>query len=320
MLTLDSLDHLAPDDVLTPAGAAAEGLSAKDLRRALREGRLVRVTKARYGLPRPDATPEQRHARLGRALLSRYGGAAVLSHYTALADAGLPLYGVDLSRAHLMSRDGGTHRVRSDHVLHRATPAVEALQTGAERLPLAEALIQTGRAGARRFVVPADAALHRGLVTREELAAALARTPHAPGNPLVAATLPRLDAASESPGESLLRLLLRRVGHRVRSQVEVVTPRGVFRLDLAIEGTRVGIEFDGMTKYTDAGVLRAEKRREEALRAAGWVVIRFTWRELNDVPLVRDRVAEALRYDAGRRRGALGARNEHRAPDLTRAG
>ena len=107
------------------------------------------------------------------------------------------------------------------------------------------------------------------------------------------------DAAAESPGESLTRLLLSGLGWPVRSQVRIHDEHGlVGRVDFLV-GTNVIVEFDGMVKYEGAGgrtALAAEKRREDRLRAAGYQVVRIVWADLAHP----ERVARLVRQAAQR--------------------
>ena len=84
------------------------------------------------------------------------------------------------------------------------------------------------------------------------------------------------DGRSESPGESVGRLQLSRLGfQRIRLQVPVPGPSGhTYRVDLEIEDVRTFFEFDGHAKYLEESlrsgrtlerVLLDEKRRE------GWI-------------------------------------------------
>ncbi|WDF33691.1 hypothetical protein PTW37_01810 [Arthrobacter agilis] len=93
------------------------------------------------------------------------------------------------------------------------------------------------------------------------------------------------DPSSESPGESLARIRLRRLAlPAAQCQVEVLTRLGLYRLDFAWPDLRVGLEFDGRTKYFGAiptdEVLYQERRRERALVEAGWTIIRIEWDDL----------------------------------------
>ncbi len=106
-----------------------------------------------------------------------------------------------------------------------------------------------------------------------------------------------IDRASESVGESRSRVYLDRHGlPRPRLQVEIVVDGRVYRPDFLWDNV-IG-EFDGMVKYTGGGeatetVMIAEKLREDALRAAGWIVVRWTWADLVDGRLAQ-RIRAAL--------------------------
>lgn len=81
------------------------------------------------------------------------------------------------------------------------------------------------------------------------------------------------------------------------SQVPIRDARGQFvaRVDFLVDRWVV-VEFDGRMKYDDPQVLWAEKRREDALRALGYEVVRLTWSDL-DHP---ERVARLIREARGR--------------------
>lgn len=97
---------------------------------------------------------------------------------------------------------------------------------------------------------------------------------------------------SESPGESRSRALIHNLGFKPPSlQVPIQTDSGVYRVDFCWEDAKVIGEFDGRVKYFDDRVLNgrdprevlyAEKQREDALRRAGWIIIRWTWQDLNE--------------------------------------
>ncbi|MHA7134665.1 type IV toxin-antitoxin system AbiEi family antitoxin domain-containing protein [Oerskovia turbata] len=109
------------------------------------------------------------------------------------------------------------------------------------------------------------------------------------------------DARSESPGETLLRWIALDAGlPPLTPQVAVSTWRGTFRLDLAWQEIRLGLEFDGAVKYDGSSGaplerLLAEKTREDALREAGWTILRVTWHDLSDPSRLEARLRAALR-------------------------
>lgn len=111
------------------------------------------------------------------------------------------------------------------------------------------------------------------------------------------------DARSESPGESLSRALIAELGFPAPTlQRTVTTDAGTFRLDFCWEDQRIVGEFDGRMKYFDdellAGqdpreVLYREKQREDALRRAGWLVVRWGWSQLRDPRELAHRLLQA---------------------------
>jgi very-short-patch-repair endonuclease len=222
---------------------------------------------------------------------------------------GLPTWRADLSTVHLTSTrsaseaDGGIASRRGGLVIHRPVRGLTASsvsRTGPATpapgaVPLSLAIAQTGLlAGPEAALVPADAALARGLVTYAELSGAVSALAGRRGIGPVRAVLAEADGRHESPGESRTAYLLRALGLEFDPQVEVLAEGRRYRADFRIRGTRVLVEFDGQVKYADRAALFEEKRREDALRRAGWVLVRLVWSELSQPELVRRRLREAL--------------------------
>ena len=99
-----------------------------------------------------------------------------------------------------------------------------------------------------------------------------------PGVGRVADVLALAAVGAESPMETRLRLALTRGGlpapvlqYRVRD----AAGRPIARLDLAYVEARLGIEYDGEHHWEPAAV-RQDLRRQNALRALGWSLLRFT--------------------------------------------
>jgi hypothetical protein len=161
-----------------------------------------------------------------------------------------------------------------------------------------------GLEDARAFLVPADAALRKGLVTRESLAHAVSLLGGRPGVQHARAALVLVDERHESPGESLTGFVLKMLGFRAVPQFAVPgsgawTPGGLgFRADFGIEGTKVLVEFDGRLKYSSGSVLWEEKRREDRIRSLGYEVVRLTWADLKDPERVRALIEAAIRRAA----------------------
>jgi very-short-patch-repair endonuclease len=156
-------------------------------------------------------------------------------------------------------------------------------------------------------VVSADAALHSGAVTPDDLAEAVEAVAGQRHGSRATAMLRHADGRRESVGESRTGLALALGGIDVEAQVEVRDASGVVvaRVDFIVRGTTVIVEFDGKVKYADGDpqVLWAEKRREDRLRRLGYVVVRVTWAHLERPGLVAAMVARAVRGG----RGVIGA-------------
>lgn len=267
----------------------ADGFTTRDIRQAVATGRLLRVRRGAFMAP---AEHELARARAAVAVARTRPG-AVLSHASAVAAAGLPVRGrwsceVDLMVPGVTRMESRAHGLRIRRLRGETTPLRDWPDVGA--VTLADALCDVAADGHLEGLVSIDAALHRNLVTVEELAqAAMAQPRKAPQR--VAAVLAEADGSSESPGETELRHLLRRLGIATRSQVEFFDDHGfVGRVDLYDPATRTVYEFDGLTKYEGAGgrdALVREKRREDRLRRLGLRIVRVTWADLTPSRLAR---------------------------------
>nr|WP_255427513.1 DUF559 domain-containing protein [Yimella sp. cx-51] len=72
---------------------------------------------------------------------------------------------------------------------------------------------------------------------------------------------------------------------------------GRYRVDFLVD-ERTVVEFDGAVKYGGANgrqALVSEKEREDALRRAGYAVIRIVWADLHSLPRLRAKLAPLLR-------------------------
>ncbi|SBT64355.1 Very-short-patch-repair endonuclease [Micromonospora sediminicola] len=158
-----------------------------------------------------------------------------------------------------------------------------------------------GRQGSRAdALVAVEALLRRRVVTLPALRSYAADRPGWPGAPLLREVLALAEPSSESPMETRLRLLLLDAGlgplvaqHEVRAG-----GRFVARVDLAWPALRLAIEYDG-DHHRERAHFRRDVARLNALRAAGWVVLRFTADDVlrrpdATVALVRQALAERL--------------------------
>lgn len=127
-------------------------------------------------------------------------------------------------------------------------------------------------------VVALDALLHRRVVTLAALRNLVAARRGWPGTPLLVAACGLAEPRTESPMETRLRLVLIGSGlPRPVAQYPVRDPDGRFlgRVDLAYPWARLALEYEG-DHHRDRQTFRHDIARLNALRAAGWTVLRFT--------------------------------------------
>ena len=275
--------RLAADGgVVVSAQLARLGLDANAARRLVRRGDLVRVRCGAFvdGEVWERADLTTRHGLTARAVLTGLDAYAA-SHLTALVLHGLPVLTTDLGEVHVVQVGRGRARRSGALRVHPAVPAssVTTRQRVAVVTP-AVAVLQAADLSLRAGLVGADAGLRTGLVTSGDLCA-LARS--GPARQVAALASPH----SESPGESWTRLVLAGLGVEAEQQVEIRDRDGRFvaRVDFLVRAAGLVIEFDGAVKYAGAegrDALVREKRREDALRALGYRVVRITWADLRD--------------------------------------
>ncbi|MCX5042088.1 type IV toxin-antitoxin system AbiEi family antitoxin domain-containing protein [Aldersonia sp. NBC_00410] len=276
------------------------GLTDHEIRQQRRHGHWERIGRGCY-LSRSvyeESDDSRRHRYLVEATLPGMARAAVLSHQSAAVMYGLPLWNAPLDRVHITRnrRNGG--RLRTSLAVHCApiddgvarvegvllTSPARTIVDLARTLPFESAL------------VVCEAAVRRFGIHNETLALELERAKHRRGAAGARRLIAMLDAHSESPGESRSRAMILRSHLPLPLGQGVVTAadgRFLGRVDFYFPDHGVVGEFDGRTKYgrtlrpggDSAEVVYAEKLREDNLRDAGFVVVRWTWPELDAVGL-----------------------------------
>ena len=92
----------------------------------------------------------------------------------------------------------------------------------------------------------------------------------------------------------MLRRILLDAGIPVTPQLVIPDGQVTWRVDLVVDGTKVVIEFDGLTKYASSADLVNEKRREDRIRALGYTVVRMTRADLRHPERVVAEVRRAV--------------------------
>ncbi|MDQ4501768.1 hypothetical protein [Sinomonas sp. ASV322] len=279
---------VAPTSELVRAGIGDRLLTG-----AVRGGSVIRLCRGAYILGRAwrAATPwEQSLYRLDAHAAST-SGRTIYSYASAARLLGCSTWNVG-EKVHVTVPYSSSSRSHGPDVAAHVgsvgdTDLVELVREG--RVLRLTSLNRTVADCARildfeRASVIGDHALRLG-ATVDGIAEAARRTGATRGSRRIERLLPVLDARSESAGETRTRLLLAGTSlARPELQFEVYTEEGIYRADFAWPKLRVILEFDGDVKYFNyrptPDVLLAERRRENALLAAGWVVVRIRWADL----------------------------------------
>lgn len=303
-------------ELIRRPAALAGGYSDRELQRCVSRGTWRRIRPGHY-------VPEDAMGHLADAAQHRLAVAAALqahrpgtvaSHSSAAACLGIPLWGLDIRRVNLTragTSGGRTNQVVRLHVCPLPAPDVVTLGNWADLDPLqatspARTVADIARGTTHPVAVAvADAMMRKYRLTQADITSVLDRMPRWPGVRAARRAVAFADPRSESVGESRSRVVLAAAGLPAPElQYDVYTSdRFLGRADFAYPDLGVLGEFDGRVKYGElrapgqdpADVLFAEKQREDALRDAGWQVVRWTWADLGTPHAIRERFARAFR-------------------------
>ncbi|WP_416404824.1 hypothetical protein [Arthrobacter sp. LFS091] len=284
------------------------GFNDRNIAAMLRTGGLVRLRRGCYirgstwAAQKPWSRSLQLIAAHAHGTLTTSVGGLVYSHTSAARLHGLFLWDVD-DRVHVTT---GTTPSRTSHggdvVPHTRTlnpnevVTVQGMPcTSLERTVADCCLMLTYK----QALIVVDHALRIGAHTTalEQMCGSLVGRN---GVSRLRRALENADARSESPGETLTRELLQRLGIELPElQVEVMSAEGRHRLDFAWRRKKLALEFDGKVKYFDYAptgeVLYRERQREKSLTELGWRFIRIKWQDLFREQEFKVRVLRALR-------------------------
>ena len=243
-----------------------------------------------------DAEAWHRHLMAGALLL--YPD-AVFTGVSAVLAHGIRVWGADLGSPQILRRVQRGTTMTCFHLRPQRDGDTAVTTELGSCVPAAEALVQLAvDEGIAPGLVSMDHALHDGRVSLEDLETALDAIRGWPRSAFARAAVEHADARRESVAESRCALILALAGLPVIPQVEIRDGAGqlIGRVDFLIEGTNVIVEVDGKVKYAsgDPEVLWAEKRREDRLRRAGYIVVRVTWADLERYDVVVGRVHHAM--------------------------
>lgn len=277
------------------------GLSDRAIAAMVRGGELHRIRHGAYvdATTWKQASREERHALLSRALLKQCRAEVVLSHHSALPEYGAPMWMLPIDVAHVTRRDMHAGRRERDVVQHQGFLGdwdVE-VRNGVPVTAAARTVLDiTTIAATEPSLVVVNYFLHRKLTTVADLRkryAAMANHPNTLRTDLVLRLAdPR--GRIESVAESRTFFLCWRQGLPAPEPQWVLADgfgRELARLDFAWPEYGVWLEFDGREKYVkylregesiQDAVLREKQRESMISELTGWRCIRITWADLQN--------------------------------------
>ncbi|MGH9291896.1 MAG: type IV toxin-antitoxin system AbiEi family antitoxin domain-containing protein [Acidimicrobiales bacterium] len=283
--------------LVTRRQARGSGCSDDLLRRLRKEGAIERLHRGVY---RWAAAPPTEEQRILAACLAVGAGKGVASSLTAMR-----LLGFEPDRRHLggdavhvttsiarrQPRDSRirVHRVRAAFSEHEIVSRGPIRLTSPCRTLRDVAAVLTGDE-LERFIGHLIVTKQASLSELDRLRSALAagRSGWRKGNGCLSRSLDGagVDVAPESVLEHALLLAIRRAGLPEPELQAVITDphTGDFlgRLDVAYRTCKIGVEVDGYRWHADPRSFRDDRRRRNALEAAGWRVLHATFSDSSD--------------------------------------
>jgi Protein of unknown function (DUF559)/Transcriptional regulator, AbiEi antitoxin len=247
------------------------GLSRTGIGRWVAAGRLHRLSPGVYALGHRALSEE---GRLSAALLHAGTGAA-LSHVTAAWWWGLLRFADRKIHVSHPGRTGSTDRVivhhprQVDRVWHRGLPVTDAVQT------LLDIALMASEPAFRRAMAQAD---HLGLIQPEALPAVTAgRRGCARLRAALDRHLPEL-AGTLSPLEDDFLLFCQARGFPIPEPNALIAG---FHVDAVFREARLAVELDGRDVHGQPAAVIRDRRREMAIRGAGYRIVRYSDEQIN---------------------------------------
>ena len=301
-MAVDLRALLGADGVMRTADIVAR-TSSTSVSRWIRAGRLLRP------LPRVVVLPADASRWRTRAVAAVLSTGGVLSHGSALAlwdlaeQGGRVHVSVDVRRRAPRSVDWlAVHRVADLSSRRRAgLPVTPPPRSVVDAWGAAHGAggSDAGRGDARAAVI---SAFQRELATARELRRELVRRPELPGRAALFDLLSLVAAGARSELEIWGMLHVTDVPGLppCRRQHRVLLPHGHADLDAAWPEARLAVELDGAAFHGSPEQREHDLRRDAALAAAGWLVLRFSYRRLTREPeACRAQIAAVYRSRLG---------------------
>lgn len=272
------------DGVFTAEQAILDGATARQVRYRLESGRWVRVAGrglAAAGGDGGDPHPPRMLARAARLTWPE----AVACRRTAAAVLGFPVQPGPVAQVSARTGRRPWSRLEPhspaaawhDVVVVHGLPVTDRLRTAVDclgLLPFEQALDLYAWLGTHR------------VVTRNSISAATRDAFNRAGTPQLRRLLNVTPHGAVSAAELRVHGALRRarVGGWTANAPILVAGRVVAVADLLFDHERVIIEVDGLRAHSGQTAFIRDRRRQNALVAAGYLVLRFTWWDVVERP------------------------------------
>jgi very-short-patch-repair endonuclease len=262
--------------VISRSQAIAAGMSTDQVDRRLRKGRWKRLHPCVYFLADREFTMR---ARIHAAVLW-VGEDATLSGVAAAWWH--QLWGVTPSTIDVTvplrqsGRSRGKIRIRRRELDWLDRAHLDGLWVTNVALTVLEAAVALGGRGQQLL----DRALQRR-VRFADVAQAYSRNLGRRGSKAAGDLLRSCADRAASEGERVIIRLLRAAG--ITGWVRGYWVDGC-ELDIAFPVLRVAVEVDGWAWHIDVERFRRDRRKQNVLELAGWLVLRFTWHDLTERP------------------------------------
>jgi hypothetical protein len=294
--------------VYSRAQAADCGYTPGQIHDRIQDGRWERIRYGQYAEAvdlshlAPWDQLSLRHRRLVHAVMnSLRPGTVAVSHQSALALHGVPLWGPDLTEVQVsrLDKHRGGRIAGVRHHRGKLTAADLTVVGGLTVTTVPRALFEMACTSSfEAAVISADAVRRDHPISADDLERLLAATEFWPGSATARAALGFSDRLSESAGESRLRVLMQTHGLPTPTLQAVFSDAAGFvgRVDFHFPDQRTVVEFDGLAKYagdTRESLIR-EKLREDRLRALGLQVVRIIWADFDQPVRLVTRIRQAF--------------------------
>lgn len=284
---------------MSRADLVANGFSAKGITRAVKSGDVTRLRRNHYVVGSSARADADKAIRIGGRLSCISAIALAGDDVFVMTDghvhvqvprAASRLRSPDATSRPANARDNRASR-RARRWNRTATPSIRLhwddhteSPHSCDSVALADAVRQLVRCqSAQHVVATLDSLLHHGLMTRDALEEVFDGLP-----PRYRVLFRLVDARAESGTESLVRLMLRRLGAQLELQV---TLSGVGRVDIIVDGWLI-IECDSKAHHEGWDAQRRDRRRDLAAARLGYTTVRLL---AEDILYRPDEIFQALR-------------------------